>query len=332
MSTSEPPLKRQRTDDENQCSVILRSKDFWFDDGNVILQVQSTQFRLSKSVLAMHSPVFRDMFSLPLPPEEPLVEGCPVVVLFGDTSEDWEYLLRAIFPKECFHDGADSAPSVPDLCAVLRLSKKYDIAGFRKRCVKLLKTTFPSSLEQLDDVVGFQWRGLSVKVDADTAEVCVQIINLAREVGLYSVLPSAFYTILHWQHGESGRQDKHIANLEHKEDQFKYLKACNTIIRCYEATPLVWLSSQSGISWDGCLHHLQCSAQRKALLLELLSAPDQVLGFLDEWNDEWDQKMCALCAEKAKPVYETTRIKCWEKLPEYFGLDDWDTLRKMDFE
>ncbi|KAF7299329.1 BTB domain-containing protein [Mycena indigotica] len=215
MSMSEPPSKRQRTDDEDRRSMVIRSKDFWFDDGNVVLHVQSMQFRLSKSVLAMHSPVFRDMFSLPLPLEEPLVERCPVVVLFGDTSEDWEYLLRAIFPKELtqnystlcrwFHDGgADSAPSVPELRAVLRLSKKYDIAGFRKRCVKVLKDVFPSSFAQYDDdrcpCLGSG--AISLPAHTDETEFNVQIINLAREVGLYSILPLAFYGLIHAQAGE----------------------------------------------------------------------------------------------------------------------------------
>ncbi|KAJ7037774.1 hypothetical protein C8F04DRAFT_952254, partial [Mycena alexandri] len=78
---------------------LIRSAEYWFDDGNIILQVESTQFRLAKSTFSMHLSVFRDMFTLPLPANEPTIENCPVVVLPGDTAEDWTLFLGAIFPK-----------------------------------------------------------------------------------------------------------------------------------------------------------------------------------------------------------------------------------------
>ncbi|KAJ7037762.1 hypothetical protein C8F04DRAFT_952250, partial [Mycena alexandri] len=44
-----------------------RSSEYWFGGGDIILQVESTQFRLFKSILSKHSSVFRDMFTIPLP-------------------------------------------------------------------------------------------------------------------------------------------------------------------------------------------------------------------------------------------------------------------------
>jgi hypothetical protein len=35
----------------------------WFDDGNIILQAGSAQFKVYKELLCTHSEVFRDMFS-----------------------------------------------------------------------------------------------------------------------------------------------------------------------------------------------------------------------------------------------------------------------------
>lgn len=95
-----PPAKRRRTDDADAPEIpLLRSTEYWFDDGNIILQVESTQFRLTKSMLSMHSTVFRDMFMMPLPADEPTVENCPVVVLSGDSPQDWIHLLGAMYPK-----------------------------------------------------------------------------------------------------------------------------------------------------------------------------------------------------------------------------------------
>jgi hypothetical protein len=93
-----PPTKRRRTGDATETSLV-RSTEYWFYDGNIILQVESTQFRLAKSVLSMHSSVFRDMFMVPLPADEPTVENCPVVILTGDTAQDWTCFLGAIYPE-----------------------------------------------------------------------------------------------------------------------------------------------------------------------------------------------------------------------------------------
>ena len=49
-------------------SCPSRSTDFWFDDGNVVLQVESTLFRVHRSILSMRSEVFQGMFSVPQPP------------------------------------------------------------------------------------------------------------------------------------------------------------------------------------------------------------------------------------------------------------------------
>jgi hypothetical protein len=64
--------------------------------GDIILQAESTQFRINRDVLARHSSVFADMFSIPLPSDEPTVEGCPIVRV-SDTAKDWELLLDVLY-------------------------------------------------------------------------------------------------------------------------------------------------------------------------------------------------------------------------------------------
>ncbi|KAF7299328.1 BTB domain-containing protein [Mycena indigotica] len=327
-SDSEPPAKRQRRDmdeDEDDHPLIIhRSNDYWFEDGNVILQVQQTQFRLSKSILSMHSPIFRDMFSLSLPENEPLCEGCPVVVLPGDASEDWEHLLGVIFPKDCFAFGD---PHVDQVSAILRLSKKYDLAGFRKHCVERLKAEFPTKLLQFDNVIK-SWTNICVN-DDDGPKACVQVVNLARELGLYSILPTAFYNLIHYSEGIHGDS---LVMMTDKEDRRVSLEAYIKMVRSYTNTPLKWLAPKSGISWDACTSPSRCSSERKEILIELLSQSDKVASILRVWNNQWDTRMCEGCVTKAQEVFETARKDCWEKLPSYFGLEDWETLQKMDFE
>ncbi|KAJ7070049.1 hypothetical protein C8F01DRAFT_1115102 [Mycena amicta] len=59
------------------------------------------RFRVHKSVLSMHSTVFLDIFSLPLPADESLVENCPLVAL-SDKSDEWTHLLKLMYPQFCY--------------------------------------------------------------------------------------------------------------------------------------------------------------------------------------------------------------------------------------
>lgn len=68
----------------------------WFDDGNFVLQTETKQYRLHRSVLGAHSLVFRDMFSVPQPENQETLDGCPVVNV-TDLSADWDALLTVMY-------------------------------------------------------------------------------------------------------------------------------------------------------------------------------------------------------------------------------------------
>lgn len=96
--SNSPSTKRKRA--ENDAFVIpITRGDPWFDDGNIILQAEQTQFRVYRGLLASSSTIFSDMLSVPQPntPDQ-LVEGCPVVEL-PDLARDWEHVLRALFKR-----------------------------------------------------------------------------------------------------------------------------------------------------------------------------------------------------------------------------------------
>lgn len=48
--------------------TLVRHPTLWLDDGNVVLVVENTGFRVHRGILSKHSDVFRDMFSVPQPP------------------------------------------------------------------------------------------------------------------------------------------------------------------------------------------------------------------------------------------------------------------------
>lgn len=96
--------KRKRVEEPTQTIIAptTRSDRVWFDDGNVVLQAEQTLFKVHRSILALHSPVFKDMFSIPQPSSEVMVERCPVVCV-SDTAVDVTIVLEALFQRRYVH-------------------------------------------------------------------------------------------------------------------------------------------------------------------------------------------------------------------------------------
>lgn len=74
---------------------LTRAEGLWFEDCGLIIQAESTIFRVSRDFLAVHSPVFRDMLSLPTPKDADMMDGCPFVNL-RDSAEDIAVFLKAL--------------------------------------------------------------------------------------------------------------------------------------------------------------------------------------------------------------------------------------------
>ncbi|KAJ7719903.1 hypothetical protein B0H16DRAFT_1336413 [Mycena metata] len=329
-----PRNKRRRTDTEAQSEPepaeipLTRSTEYWFDDGNIILQVEFTQFRLVKSILSMHSSVFRDMFSLPLPADEPTVENCVVVVLRGDTVQDWALFLGVMFPKS----HSTELPDVELLVAMLRLSKKYDFALFREGCVRRLKQEFPSTLQEFDVVSG-GWT--FINVDAGRNEDSFfSLISVAREIDLSSVLPALYYTIL----GNMGsKRMPKVGAIPYisTTDRLACLRGYPTVLQLQATTTLTWLDVKSTprhIPSQNCIHPRRCAAAVEKIYLGVSSPYLPVTWPLSKWNSDWDDEMCSHCETKAKEIYEAGRETCWEQLPAVFGLLNWTELKALDFE
>ncbi|KAJ7729829.1 hypothetical protein DFH07DRAFT_703847, partial [Mycena maculata] len=119
----------------------------------IVLQAGDRIFRvagsLAGSILAARSTVFQDMLSIPQPESQPLIVGCPIVVLHD--SPDAEYFLRAVFDSDLslscsfhasfspilasFFERPPARTTFAILSGVLRLGIKYDVAYLRRRAL-----------------------------------------------------------------------------------------------------------------------------------------------------------------------------------------------------
>ena len=108
-------------------SIILRSSD-------------QVNYRVHKSVLAMSSPFFKDLLSLPQPPDDELVDGLPVVQLPED-SDLLNVLISLLYPVP---------PVIPSsyekVFALLAACQKYDMVSVQTNIRAAVKLgTFPAA-------------------------------------------------------------------------------------------------------------------------------------------------------------------------------------------
>ncbi|KAL1674552.1 hypothetical protein EV122DRAFT_293335 [Schizophyllum commune] len=194
------PAKRQRVH-EDDATPVQRS-DIWFDDGNIILQAENLQFRVHRSLLARHSPVFKDVFGIPQPESslEVLIEGCPVVHL-TDKATDVEFMLTRLFGLAS-PENLRKAPTVSELILPsLRMGHKYLVAHLWDDSVACLRRAFPTDLVEMQEAMAKDSKLITKGDDATCIRLAdgdhlLHLVDVLVAVGLETVLPALYYRIL----------------------------------------------------------------------------------------------------------------------------------------
>ena len=109
-------------------SIIVRSSD-------------QVDFRVHKSVLAMSSPFFTDLLSLPQPPDDELIDGLPIVQ-FPEGSGLLNSLISFFYPITPVIPG-----SYEEVFALLAACQKYDMVSIQSYVrTEVQRETFPSPI------------------------------------------------------------------------------------------------------------------------------------------------------------------------------------------
>lgn len=82
--------------ESNEPVQPIERSSIWYDDGNVILQAENTQFRVHKSILAKRSAVLRTILEAKQPAGQLRVYGAPVARL-EDSEKDVHNLLSILY-------------------------------------------------------------------------------------------------------------------------------------------------------------------------------------------------------------------------------------------
>jgi len=307
----------------------------WFDDGNIILEAELTQFKVYRGILSANSEVFRDMFAIAQAGGngEVEVEGCPVVHL-QDKAADLRHVLEVLHDSKIRGPGSylDKKPMpLSMVAAFLRLGRKYGIDHLREEALARLLADFPSTLRGYDDCQGIGWPR-AIEMDLEKG-AHITVVNLARENDVRSILPFALYFCCRYSHYRpnssfhfEGYQSSDEGSLESLcvED----IKACSvaqrTLLRLQATKTFSWLND---LTPGDCATWLRCATAKKEFFFDQFYPSPPFMPFRS-WKDSWEIEMCSECLADAHRRHDQGRTTVWDKLPSIFGLPAWDELLK----
>jgi hypothetical protein len=131
----------------------------------VLLSSDGVPFRVHKSILSTSSPFFHDMFTLPQPPDNELVDGLPAVHLSED-ADSLQHLVSALYPIPSM------VPDYEKALGLLAVSHKYDMASVQSSICAEMKN---KNLHPLTAAATFRAYGF-----ASTKGLTQEMENAAR--------------------------------------------------------------------------------------------------------------------------------------------------------
>ncbi|KZP11463.1 hypothetical protein FIBSPDRAFT_899028 [Athelia psychrophila] len=325
-TASHTTSKRKRVEEAPELPIPVRSttrSDIWLEDGNIVIQAEGTQFKVYRGILAAHSPIFKDMFSMPQPPSEAevTVEGCSVVHV-ADLAVDVAIILRALFLRGHIDTGLKALP-ITTIATFLRLGKKYEIEILRAEALKRLFGEYPSTLKDWDKLA------LNSLV-AENGGVVIDAANLAREHGLLSILPITLLESCD-QHSTKelvtglSRADGTITAFS-PSNSFACFAAWEVLSQVQSDTTLAWIEETTPSTYPACKTSEHCIKSRSEIILRGLDCWSNFTRWLDKIANGLD--MCGSCQMVAENLHENGRVQFWDALPGAFGLPGWDELAK----
>ncbi|KAJ7200150.1 hypothetical protein GGX14DRAFT_466877 [Mycena pura] len=279
-------------------SSLIRADGLWFHDCGLVIQAESTIFRVSGGFLGTHSPIFRDMLSLPMVHDVEMIEGCPLVRL-PDTAQDVTIFLKALIYYD-FFEPSPAPTTFEILSAVLRMADKYQVAALRKRA------GYEDQLRAPNLLVG---GGMPFTA----------IVTLARQFSFSNSTESAI-----------------IQCSMTVEDKTRFVIG-RRVLEVNENSKIIdflW----SPMIIDGCKSSHACVDSKLTCRSEAedwrREPPQKILLPLDLWDrDDWARlDVCGKCLPVLKQAHRAALASFWNRLPQVFDLPDWSELDKMKAE
>ncbi|KAI0363516.1 hypothetical protein BV20DRAFT_122720 [Pilatotrama ljubarskyi] len=288
-----------------------QSPDFWYPDGNIILVFGDVGYKLVASRLS------RYFTSLPLPhPDcgDNDVDDCKTLSVPNIAPEKFEKLLRYV--ELPFEYSINTAPRD----TVLEIVRTSKLLG----CSRALQ----QALVRIGDLTHSEGPpGPDAWSFCDNYKAAIEMIHLAREHDVPSILKPAFYELL--------RDDKFWRVVKHKGPDAVQLPP-NDIVRLYTAHAelgtewrelcLIPPSSRHWSSACTCRISQEPPARQHAWRKML---PDDVLEESDPINSSGDlhallvrdpKDWCKSCLKIQQDRWNNARGRWWHELDQWLGL------------
>lgn len=211
---------------------------------------------------------------------------------------------------------ADLETTLTFVQGILRLSTKYIIRYLRQRCISLLLTKFPSTLDD------YTSKTVAPKRDKYKPDNLMCAITLARQNNVLEILPYAFYCIARLSHKRILKErptdiswkDKTLALVGRERLQWAQTSLSHVFLLNFQRAPLC----QSPLCAIARGPHTEWH------VLDCMKSPNPLRPY-----DTWDYlNVCSDCVTYCKIRHSKGRQEVWDRLPDLFELPTWDELRK----
>ncbi|KAG6377978.1 hypothetical protein JVT61DRAFT_14774 [Boletus reticuloceps] len=329
-------------------STLVREKhkSLYFMDGNVVLLAPRTDnpgmlFRIHKSTLAMHSPIFSDMFGVCNPPrstgenDDHLYEGVPLIHLSDDADHLGSVLEILYYQSDL--PWMPRSPRYPELITpILDLLRKYGIARMYAQIVRHLESDWPQTLNDWDklekEITETKYYSDADRMDDHSPEPAAAI-KLAHRFDIPSILPAAFYHLSRlsiqddW---DKTHTDPSIRHPTKRTAKWGLLSAKD--FRC-----LLLGKAELADFLRGCInpgdlrnsHIVNCRREIcdvggqtwQDILARCLQSADPLASLkISAERDHFPH--CSIYAKALKAKIQVVRAQIWEKLGDFFHVKD----------
>jgi len=319
--TSPTGIKRELTDGNAVCVASKRTKltspptqhpTFWDSGGDVIIQIETTLFKLQRTSLIRQSEYFHRLLQhdeVKGVPKQDDIDVLPIYRVSKTNVHDFEALLTAMdsavlvnYLLEC--------PTFEVVASILRVSTVLDFPKLREYAVHCLKDAWPDQLEEFS--VSSKW-----------LEYSAAAVQLAKDCDVPDIRKRALYELVRrpgFPENATNTLSKSDISLlcrakENVGDEWWNVMLKEKRVACVQKRP------QGGTSL-ACLGFppMRSTLPRNAEFL-IQRAKDPISGFQEAIEAPW-RPVCQSCVEAKRADWRKQRLKFWSKLDEWFELNE----------
>ncbi|KAJ6490351.1 hypothetical protein C8R47DRAFT_1014560 [Mycena vitilis] len=312
-----------------------RHSSLYLPDGNLIMAAPISDgaggtmlFRVHQSMLALQSPVFASMLSLPHPDAtRDAYDGAPFVRM-PDDCKDIESLLKVLYnPSELPHKRLDPLTPI-NVSRTLAMATKYEMEALRDRIVAQLQADWPNTLTEWDRLET-EVESIMDEHESKEGELVdglylderlpepAAAIRLAMDCNVPRIMPAALYHLSRLRTDDDWLQyheDRPTLIQVNRTARWDLLEAADykLLLKIREMLADSWYSSLFSPS-NNCLSSPACQDSWGKTYLQWQRATDP-LTLMKSFLETRPHLVCKNCWNATKPKVRQCRATLWDQI------------------